>query len=59
MGHVIKQPFTSDVAEYYNKQLKTWLDFVEISKFKAFVELTIADNVRQGTRSLLTVSNSY
>ncbi len=53
---MIVQPFSTDVADYYDKQLRTWLDFVEISKFKAFVELTIGDSVRQGTRSLLTVS---
>ena len=55
LGHVIEQPFSADVADYYNHQLKTWLDFVEISKFKAFVELTVADTIRQGTRGLLTV----
>ena len=54
---MIEQPFTADVADYYNQQLKTWLDFVEISKFKAFVELTVADTIRQGTRGLLTVSS--
>ena len=52
---MIVQPFNADVADYYSRQLKTWLDFVEISKFKAFVELPVSDSVRQGTRNLLTV----
>lgn len=56
LGHVVVKPFSPEVADYYNNQLKTWLDFVEVSKFKAFVELTVSDTVRAGTRSLLTVS---
>lgn len=56
LGHVVVQPFSHEVAQYYSNQLKTWLDFVEISKFKAFVELTVSDSVRAGTRNLLTVS---
>ncbi|XP_019848754.1 PREDICTED: solute carrier family 12 member 9-like [Amphimedon queenslandica] len=56
LGHVVVQPFNPEVADYYNKQLKTWLDFVEISKFKAFVELTVSDTFRAGTRSLLTAA---
>jgi potassium/chloride transporter 9 len=54
LGHVVVSPFNSEVAEYYNNQLKTWLDFIEISKFKAFVELSLSDSVRAGTRNLLT-----
>ena len=56
LGHVMVQPFNKDIAEYHNKQLKLWLDLVEISKVKAFVELTISDSVRNGARNLLTVS---
>ena len=37
LGHVMVQPFNKDIAEYHNKQLKLWLDLVEISKVKAFV----------------------
>lgn len=55
LGHVVVQPFNRDVAQYYDRQLKTWLDFVQISKFKAFVELNVSDSIRSGTRSLLTV----
>ena len=55
LGHVIVQPFSASVAQYHNQQLQTWLDFVEISKFKAFVELTVSESVRDGCRNLLTV----
>lgn len=58
LGHVVVQPFDSDVAKYHNEQLKVWLDFVDISKIKAFVELAISDSVREGARNLLTVSSS-
>ena len=56
LGHVVTKPFDTDVAEYYNRQLTVWLDFVDISKVKAFVELSISDSVRAGARNLLTVS---
>ena len=57
LGHVMVQPFSKDIAEVHNKQLKLWLDLVQISKVKAFVELTISDSVRNGARNLLTVSD--
>ena len=43
-------------AHYHNHQLNTWLTFVEISKVKAFVELTLSLSVRTGAQSLLAVS---
>ena len=41
--------------QYYREQLPLWIDFVDASKLKAFVELTISQSVRQGARGLLTV----
>lgn len=43
-------------ASHYNNQLNVWLGFVEISKMKAFVELTVASSIRTGTQNLLAVS---
>lgn len=56
LGHVIPKPFNSNTANYYNDQLNTWLTFVQISKFKAFVELTVAPSIRAGTQSLLATA---
>ena len=53
---MVVQPFDAEVASYYNRQLNVWLDFVDISKVKAFVELSVSDSVRAGARNLLTVS---
>ena len=58
LGHVIPRPFSHETAVYYTKQLNTWLTFVDISKVKAFVELTVAPTIRAGTQSLLAVSLS-
>ena len=46
----------TQTARYHNNQLNIWLTFVEISKIKAFVELTIAPTIRSGAQSLLAVS---
>lgn len=42
-------------AKYYANQLSIWLAFVEISKVKSFVELTVAPTIRSGTQNLLAV----
>ena len=46
----------TQTAHYYNDQLNSWLTFVDISKVKAFVELSIASSIRAGTQNLLAVS---
>ncbi len=59
--HAHTHPYTHththvQTANYYTGQLNAWLTFVEISKVKAFVELSIAPSIRMGTQNLLAVS---
>jgi potassium/chloride transporter 9 len=52
LGHVIKGPFNSENATRQHDQLLVWLNFVDISKVKAFVEITVAESFRWGAQSL-------
>ncbi|XP_064392785.1 solute carrier family 12 member 9-like [Halichondria panicea] len=56
LGHVVPRPFSRETANYYTGQLNAWLTFVEISKVKAFVELSIAPSIRMGTQNLLATA---
>ena len=55
LSHTLTQTH-SQTASYYSDQLNSWLTFVEISKVKAFVELSIAPDIRTGSQNLLAVS---
>lgn len=39
------------------RDLTTWLNFVDCTEIKAFVELTVASTIRTGAQSLLMVGN--
>lgn len=45
--------------EKHKKDLVSWLNFVDCSEIKSFVELTIAPSVRQGAQNLILVSCHY
>ena len=46
-------------AQYYNEQLQTWLNFVDVSNVKAFSEITICSSIRTGVQNLLAVSSCF
>ncbi|KAF9951980.1 hypothetical protein BGZ72_006600 [Mortierella alpina] len=52
LGHVIVGDLR-DVLHEYRRQQSSWLKFVDVLHIKAFVNLSIADNVRIGARNLL------
>ncbi|XP_065190112.1 solute carrier family 12 member 9-like isoform X2 [Sycon ciliatum] len=56
LGNVIVSDYDEQSVRWYREQLPTWIDFVDTSRLKAFVELTISPSVRQGVRGLLTTS---
>ncbi|KAF9435729.1 hypothetical protein BGZ76_005622 [Entomortierella beljakovae] len=52
LGHVILGDLR-DVLVEYRRQQGSWLKFVDVTQIKAFVNLSVADNVRIGARNLL------
>ncbi|KAF9181064.1 hypothetical protein BGZ51_005691 [Haplosporangium sp. Z 767] len=52
LGHVILGDLHDVLAEY-RRQQSSWLKFVDVLHIKAFVNLSVADNVRIGARNLL------
>ncbi|KAF9955005.1 hypothetical protein BGZ65_003659, partial [Modicella reniformis] len=52
LGHVILGDL-KDVLQEYRRQQSSWLKFVDVLHIKAFVNLSVADNVRIGARNLL------
>ncbi|KAG0248422.1 hypothetical protein BG011_000098, partial [Mortierella polycephala] len=52
LGHVILGDL-QDVLPEYRRQQSSWLKFVDVLHIKAFVNLSVADNVRIGARNLL------
>lgn len=51
LGHVIEGEFRELLPEF-KRQQNAWLRFVDESKIKAFIQITIADNERLGARNL-------
>ncbi|KAI8600122.1 amino acid permease-domain-containing protein [Dissophora ornata] len=52
LGHVILGDLR-DVLTEFRRQQGSWLKFVDVLHIKAFVNLSVADNVRIGARNLL------
>ncbi|KAL1918127.1 uncharacterized protein VTP21DRAFT_3393 [Calcarisporiella thermophila] len=52
LGHVIKGDFREQFGEL-SRQNHAWLRFVDVTKIKAFVQLNIAANEREGARNLV------
>lgn len=56
LGHVKQgsvDEFPSDPVE---RELPAWIQLVEMLKVKAFIELTLAQSVREGAQHLMRVS---
>ena len=47
--------FPSQTVRKQRSDLTTWLNFVECTEIKAFVELTVTENIRTGGQNLLMV----
>jgi potassium/chloride transporter 9 len=52
LGHVIIGTF-EEANPLLREQFRTWLDFIDATKLKAFMELTIAPSVQMGARNLM------
>ncbi|KAI8871719.1 hypothetical protein GQ42DRAFT_161832 [Ramicandelaber brevisporus] len=53
LGHtIVGAPFRSHIAEL-RRQQQMWMKFVDVSRVKAFVDLTIAPNLIAGVRNLV------
>lgn len=47
--------FPSQTVRKQKSDLTTWLNFVECTEIKAFVDLTVTGNIRTGAQNLLMV----
>lgn len=56
LGHVQEGEFDAQLLRGQKRELTTWLNFVDCTEIKAFVELTIARTIRAGARNLLMAS---
>ncbi|PKI83832.1 hypothetical protein MVES1_002361 [Malassezia vespertilionis] len=52
LGHVLKGDFHACLPELHKQHL-AWLKLVDVSKVKAFVDIVVADNEREGARNLI------
>ncbi|CAH7687997.1 amino acid permease-domain-containing protein [Phakopsora pachyrhizi] len=53
LAHIIKSEFSAEAIKELQEQQLNWLGLVDISKIKAFVDITVAPDERLGARQLL------
>ncbi|XP_015753695.1 PREDICTED: solute carrier family 12 member 9-like [Acropora digitifera] len=56
LGHVQEDEFNSESMRKQRRALATWLNFVDCTGIKAFVELTVTKTIRAGAQNLLMAS---
>ncbi|KAM7443073.1 hypothetical protein ABFA07_008158 [Porites harrisoni] len=56
LGHVQEGDFIEQTVRKQKSDLTTWLNFVECTEIKAFVDLTVTGNIRTGAQNLLMAS---
>lgn len=56
LGHVQVGEFDAQSARRQRRNVTTWLNFVDCSEIKAFVELTVSSTIRAGAQNLLMTS---
>ncbi|KAJ7377254.1 hypothetical protein OS493_030065 [Desmophyllum pertusum] len=56
LGHVQEGEIDAQSMMRQKRDLTTWLNFVDCTEIKAFVELTVASTLRTGAQSLLMAS---
>ncbi|XP_068681220.1 solute carrier family 12 member 9-like isoform X2 [Montipora foliosa] len=56
LGHVQEDEFNSHSMRKQGRDLTTWLNFVDCTGIKAFVELTVTKTIRAGAQNLLMAS---
>ncbi|KAL9981220.1 hypothetical protein ACROYT_G009894 [Oculina patagonica] len=56
LGHVQEGEFDVQSMKKQKRDLTTWLNFVDCTEIKAFVELTVASTIRAGAQNLLMAS---
>lgn len=56
LGHVQEDEFNSQSMRKQRRALATWLNFVDCTGIKAFVELTVTKTIRAGAQNLLMAS---
>lgn len=56
LGHVVVAETVNDGPEPTIQMMPNWLNLIDHLKVKAFVELTVAPKVRDGTQHLMRIS---
>jgi len=56
LGHVQEDEYNAQSAVKQRRDLTTWLNFVDCTEIKAFVELTVTRTIRAGAQNLLMAS---
>lgn len=56
LGHIQEGGFDVQLLRRQKRELTTWLNFIDCTEIKAFVELTVAQTIRAGAQNLLMTS---